>query len=144
MEWQPRIQTVRGRECILCPWRRRWVKLTPEEWVRQQVLWSLETCQGYPHGRMAVEHSITVGDCRKRCDAVVFSPRLQPLCIIEFKQEQVPLGQRVLDQVAVYNRRLQVPFFIVSNGRTTSCCRVTDEGYAFLDHIPSYSELLTP
>ena len=117
------------------------MRLTPEEWVRQHILHLLVQNFGYPAARLAVEHPIKVGDLQKRCDAVVMSDTLAPLCIIEFKAESVSLTRRVFDQVAVYNRRLQVPVFIISNGKTTYACRVSKDGYELLQQIPTYEEL---
>ncbi len=141
MNWQPRIQTIDGRQQIFCTWRHKFVRLTPEEWVRQHVLHTLVEDYAYPAALIAVEHPIKVGELQKRCDAVILGPQLQALCIIEFKAETVPLTQRVFDQVAVYNRRLQVPFFIISNGKSTYVCRVSSEGYTFRATIPQYGEL---
>ena len=141
MSWTPNIKTGNGKSQIFCDWRRKFVRLTPEEWVRQQVLHTLVEQYTFPATRIAVEHPIQVGEVQKRCDAVILGAQLQPLCIVEFKAERVGLTQKVFDQVAVYNRRLQVPFFIISNGTTTYACRVTAEGYEFLPDIPSYEEL---
>lgn len=139
--WQANIKDINGKRQIFCDWRRKFVRLTPEEWVRQQVLHALVDNTGYPAARIAVEHPIQVGEVQKRCDAVVMGEQLQPLCIIEFKAEAVALSQKVFDQVAVYNRRLQVPFFIISNGRTTYACRVRENGYEFIEQLPTYEEL---
>ena len=117
------------------------MRLTPEEWVRQHILHFLVEESGYPQSRIAVEHPIQVGQTKKRCDAVVMGNSLEPLCIIEFKAEKVALTQRVFDQTAVYNRKLQVPYLLISNGKTTCFCKVSDTGYEFLEHIPSYDQL---
>lgn len=141
MSWQPNIKTIDGKEQILCEWRHKFVRLTPEEWVRQQFLHILVEQMHYPAARIAVEHPIQVGNVRKRCDAVVMGDQLEPLCIIEFKAEDVPLSQRVFDQVAVYNRKLNVQWLIVSNGQQTYVAKVTDSGYEFPPEMPSYEEL---
>lgn len=139
-----RTRVYNNKEQVFCPWRRRWVRLTPEEWVRQQVLRQLVEDYSFPFSRIAVEHAIRVGEAARRCDAVVFDSTLTPLCIIEFKAESVPLTQRVFDQVAVYNRRLRVPLGIVSNGPRTIAYRITSAGYSFLPAIPSYPDLSSP
>lgn len=143
MNWQPNIRILSGKEQIYCDWRHKFVRLTPEEWVRQQVLHILVEQYAYPAARIAVEHAIMVGDTLKRCDAVVMGERLQPLCIVEFKAENVTLTQRVFDQAAVYNHKLQVPYFVISNGKTTHCCRVTATGYEFLSELPAYDNMNT-
>ena len=135
------IKIIDGKQQIFCLWRRRYVRLTPEEWVRQQTLSWLEEEYHYPHSRIAVEQAIRVGDTRKRCDAVVYNEQLQPICIVEFKAEEVQLTQKVFDQVAVYNRKLKVDCFMISNGLQTYFCRVTNNGYEYLQTIPTYQEL---
>lgn len=141
MTWQPNIKLIDRKENIFCDWRRKYVRLTPEEWVRQHFLHYLVEDMSYPKSLIAVEHSISVGMLSKRCDAVVLSDTLMPLCIIEFKAESVSLSQKVFDQVAVYNQQLNVAYFIVSNGSTTFACLTDSDGYTFLPHIPSYTEL---
>ena len=141
MQWQPRIRNHQLKEQIFCDWRRKWVRLTPEEWVRQHLLHSLVEDYHYPFALIAVEHPITVAELCKRCDAGVMSKQLQPLCIIELKAETVTLTQKVFDQVAVYNSRLGVDYFIISNGRETFACRLRQQDYEFLENIPSYQQL---
>ncbi len=141
MPYTPNIKNIDGKEQIFCEWRRKFVRLTPEEWVRQQVLHALVDELAYPKARIAVEMAIQVGERKKRCDAVVYNAQLQPICLIEFKAESVPLTQQVFDQAAVYNRELAVKHFIISNGKQTFVCRVTETGYDFLTEIPTYEQL---
>ena len=84
-----RTRIQNGKEQIFCDWRHRWVRLTPEEWVRQQLLHRMVEQLGYPASLIAVEQAITVGDARKRCDAVVYNTLMQPLMLIECKAETV-------------------------------------------------------
>ena len=142
MNYSPNITTVNGKEQIFCDWRRKFVRLTPEEWVRQQFLHFLVEDMKYPKSRIAVEYPIEVGEVNKRCDAVVMGEHLEPLCIIEFKAENVELSQRVFDQVAVYNRRLQVKYFVISNLKSTFVCQLTPSYYEFLPSLPAYTNLV--
>ena len=141
MQYEPQIEQRNGKDYIFCVWRRKYVRLTPEEWVRQHFLHALVEDFSYPQTLIAVEAAITVGDVRKRCDAIVYNAALQPLCIVEFKAPTVSLTQRVFDQVAVYNRRVGVAHFFLSNGREHRACRVLPDGYEQLPNIPSYNEL---
>ena len=125
-----RTRIYNGKEQIFCEWRKRWVRLTPEEWVRQQLLHRLVEDYGYPASLIAVEQAISVGETKKRCDAVVYtntssspSPEergevrfLSPLMLIECKAETVPLTQKTLDQAITYNRKLNVPHLLLYNG----------------------------
>ena len=114
-----RTSVYRGKEQIFCDWRHKWVRLTPEEWVRQQLLHQLVEQLDYPFSLIAVETAITVGDAKKRCDAVVYDHAMQPLVLIECKAETVPLTQKTLDQAITYNRKLHVPYVLLSNGAQT-------------------------
>ena len=130
-----------SKQQILCAWRRKYVRLTPEEHVRQTILHVLETQYEYPHGLIGVEVPIEVAGLKKRCDAIVYNQLMQPLMLIEFKAETVPLTQQVFDQAAIYNRHLQVPYLMVSNGKDTIVAEVLSTEYRFLTYVPNYQEL---
>ena len=136
------IRTQNGKQYVLCAWRRKYVRLTPEEHVRQTILHALEDNFAYPHGLIAVEVPIEVAGLKKRCDAIVYSQQMQPLMLIECKAESVPLTQQVFDQAAIYNRHLHVPYLMLSNGKDTIIAEVKETTYQFLNHIPNYSDLL--
>ena len=137
------IRTKEGKQYVLCAWRRRFVRLTPEELVRQTSLQLLVDEYGYPHNLIAVEVPITVAGTSKRCDAIVYNQHMQPLMVIEFKAPTVPLTQEVLDQAAVYNYRLNVPFLMICNGVNSIVAAVQPNEYKFLEHIPNYHQLTT-
>ena len=111
-----RTRVYNNKEQIFCDWRHRWVRLTPEEWIRQQLLHRLVEQLDFPTSRIAVEQAISVGEAHKRCDAVVYNRQMQPLLIIECKAETVPLTQKTLDQAITYNRKLNVPYLLLYNG----------------------------
>ena len=134
-----RTRLFNNKEQIFCAWRHRWVRLTPEEWVRQQLLHTMVAQMDYPVSRIAVEKAITVGDARKRCDAVVYDERLTPLMIIECKAETVPLTQKTLDQAITYNRKLNVPYLLLSNGVQSIFVHGTD---SYTTGLPRYTDLL--
>ncbi len=131
-----------GLQYVFDSWRKRRVRLTPEESVRQQMLGFLVEEKGYPHGRIAVEHTVEINGMKKRCDAVVYDQNAKPLMIIEFKAQDVALTQKVFDQAAVYNTKLQVPYLMVSNGIQTHVCKIGDDTYIFAREIPRYEELV--
>lgn len=141
MSYQPQIKPIDGKDYILCVWRRKYVRLTPEEWIRQNVLHALVDNYHYPQNLIAVEAPIRVGDVQKRCDAIVYNTALQPICLIEFKAPEVALTQKVYDQVAVYNRKVGVRYFLLSNGKEHRACRVEENGFTPLPAIPFYEEL---
>lgn len=145
-----RTRIFNGKEQIFCDWRRRWVRLTPEEWVRQQLLHRMVDQLGYPASRIAVEQAITVGEVSKRCDAVVYQvsvesqylSNLSPLLLIECKAETVPLTQKTLDQALTYNRRLQVPYLLLHNGPQSLFVTLADGAPPAVNTtIPAYNQL---
>ncbi len=102
--------------------RKKWVSLTPEEWVRQQFIHYLINFKGIPTALLAIEVQITQHGMKKRCDAILYNMESQPLVLIEFKAPNIPITQATIDQTAVYNQSLNVPFFIVSNGMEHLFC----------------------
>lgn len=96
--------------------RRRYVALTPEEYVRQHVIHALHYQLGYPLEILQVEGAITLNGMTKRCDIVVYDREVKPLMIVECKRPDVPINQKVLDQANRYNRLLRVPYIYLTNG----------------------------
>ena len=134
-----RTRVYNGKEQIFCEWRHRWVRLTPEEWIRQQLLHRMVNEGAYPASLIAVEQAITVGDVRKRCDAVVYDNTMQPMMLIECKAETVPLTQKTLDQAITYNRKLNVPYLLLCNGAQTIFVNGND---IYTSGFPRYTDLL--
>ena len=131
-----RTRLYNGKEQIFCAWRHRWVRLTPEEWVRQQLLHRLVEQLGY-------EVAITVGEVHKRCDAVVYDRAMQPLLLIECKAETVPLTQKTLDQAITYKRKLNVPFLLLHNGPQSIFVTLNPDGTNhYAQRCPGYTDLL--
>lgn len=128
---------------IFCSLRKKYVALTPEEWVRQHFAEYLFREKGFPKSLCIHEHCISLNATKKRCDTVLFSPSGQPLLIVEYKAPSVPVSQQVFDQIARYNIKLRVRYLIVSNGLQHYCCRVNYDRMTcdFLPDIPTYSEL---
>lgn len=123
--------------------RRKWIVLTPEEWVRQHFTWMLIDQLGYPEGRMANEVSLTLNGTARRCDTVVFGPGCEPEVIVEYKAPTVPVTQAVFDQIVRYNMVMKARMLIVSNGINHYCCLIdyATRSYRFLTEIPTYASL---
>lgn len=136
-----KTKQINNKDYILCPWRRKWVRLTPEEWVRQQFLARMVRDYHYPEALIGVEIAIRVGEVNKRIDAIVMDDNFRPVILMEFKREGVALTQKVLDQASVYNRAMQVPMLILSNGPETRVVRVMENSYEYLESIPEWKQL---
>lgn len=113
--YRPKIKVVDARESIFDEVRKRWVILTPEEWVRQNFLQYLLQAKQYPASLIAVEKEIQSGELKKRFDIVVYK-NAQPWMIVECKEMNVTLDKKVLDQALRYNMTLQVEYIVITNG----------------------------
>lgn len=123
--------------------RRRYVSLTPEEWVRQHFIHFLTEHKGYPTALLANEISMNIGNKQLRADSVLYDRTLRPRMIIEYKAPTVAITQKVFDQITIYNMLLHVDYLVVSNGLQHYCCHMNyeDHTYEFLQDIPQYNEL---
>ena len=129
-EKKPVIKKVSGREFIFCVIRKRWMILTPEEWVRQNLLLFFISVMKYPASLMAVEKQLLLGDVKKRFDIVVYKQDV-PFMLIECKEMKVPITGKTLDQVLRYNMNLQAGYFIITNG--TECYGFKNEKGVMVD-----------
>ena len=119
--------------------RRKYVALTPEEWVRQHFVHFLISEKGYRQELIANEVSIKLNGTAKRCDTVIYDRLLTPLMIVEYKAPSITITPKVFDQIVRYNRVLHVQYLIVSNGLRHFCCQINYEtqSYRFLEEIPN-------
>jgi len=133
-----------GKTEVFDEFRKKYVVLTPEEWVRQQFLWYLVEVKNYPASLIAVEKGLTFNHMQKRFDAVVHNNFGLPVILLEFKSADVKLEQKVFDQIAIYNFQLRVKYLIISNGLQHYCCMMNYENrhYQFLQEIPFLNELI--
>lgn len=140
-----RIQEKEGKKQVFDILRRRFVALTPEEWVRQHFIHYLINYKGYPAALLGNEIALKVGPLQKRCDSVLYGKDTKPVMILEYKAPHVSITQKVFDQICRYNITMRVPYLIVSNGLHHYCCHVDYEKgtCSFLTDIPSYNELVT-
>jgi len=138
-----KIRTVNGKNQIFDSLRRKYVALTPEEWVRQHVVHFLIADKGYPSERIVNEAQIKLNGLVRRCDSVLYDKSLKPVVVMEYKAPTVVINQSVFEQVAAYNWALRADYLLVSNGLTHYCCRFDYEQHrvVFLDDIPDYSTL---
>ena len=125
------------------PVRRKWLVLTPEEWVRQHVLNHLVHDLHCPVSLTAMERVITLNDLTKRADIVVHGRNGKPLLLVECKAPDVKVDQAVFEQAARYNLVFRVDYLLVTNGLLHYCCRVDlDKGTVeFLPRLPAFEEM---
>src|SRR3712207_1107161 len=101
-----KIDVRNGKSFIFDTIRKRYVALTPEEWVRQHFVHYLIEHKGYPPTLLANEVALKVGDKQLRADTVLYDRELHPRMIVEYKAPSIPLSQKVFDQISVYNMLL--------------------------------------
>lgn len=132
-----------GLETVYDSLRKKFVVLTPEEWVRQNFTRFLINHLGYPESLMANEIGIKLNNTARRCDTVVFDHTAKPLMIVEYKAPTVAITQKVFDQIVRYNMVLRARYLVVSNGMNHFCCLINYENhsYEFLRDIPRYEDI---
>lgn len=131
------------KKMIFDNFRKTYIALTPEEWVRQHFLMWMVAELGYPAGLIAVETSLTYNNMKKRADAVVYDKPGKPLMIIECKAPEIQITENTLQQAARYNFSLKTCYLILTNGLEHYCCYIDLKASRvnFLAEIPRYDEL---
>jgi hypothetical protein len=125
-------------ELIFDELRKRWLKLTPEEWVRQNFLQYLIHVKNYPASLVAVEREITLGELRKRFDILVYDKDHRPWMMIECKAMSVMLSEDVLNQVLRYSITVPAPYLIITNGKYTTGWQKKEGGLEVLKELPVF------
>ena len=141
--FQMKLSGTQERPKILDILRRKFVALTPEEWVRQHFIHFLIEHKGYPSALMANEVALSCGNKQLRADTVLYDRDLNARMIIEYKAPTIKITKRVFEQVTAYNFLLHVDYLIVSNGLTHYCCKMNYENnsYMVLTSIPDYKDI---
>ena len=138
-----RVKQQNARKLIFDSFRKRWVVLTPEEWVRQNFARYLTEIKHFPASLVAIERTLRFNQHDFRSDILLFSKSGDPLVVVECKAPEVKISQQVFDQIARYNLELRVNYLIVTNGLTHFCCRFDQSKllYTFLSEIPDYQDI---
>lgn len=134
-----KTQIIDGKVTVFDPLRRQYVALTPEEQVRQKMLYYLVETRKVPSGLIAVEYAIKVNNLPKRADIVIYNNLGEPQMIVECKAETVPITEKVLDQAIRYYSGLKVKYLTLTNGKTMFCYQITDGKIETRSEFPSLS-----
>ena len=120
--------------------RKKYFKLTPEEWVRQHVIVYLNSYKNYPFGLMGVEKMIKYNGLRNRADIIIYNKEGVPDILVECKSSNIKITQDTFYQIARYNFKLNVKFLLVTNGMQHFCCAMNynENKIEFLEDIPSF------
>jgi len=139
-----KLKNENNKTLIFDPIRKKYLVLTPEEWVRQNFIQFLVQEKNYPASLMAVEMGIDLINTKKRCDIVLYNTSGVPYIIVECKAPSVKISQDTFDQIARYNMTLKTDLLIVTNGMQHYTCKMDHENqrYQFLKEIPEYCNRL--
>lgn len=123
---------------VFCLVRKKWLVLTPEEWVRQHFIHLLISTLNYPRGMMKLEHAISYFKNQKRSDITVLDRENGIFLLVECKAPNVAIDQKVVNQVAAYNKVLNAEYMAVSNGLKHFIWKRTDNGMEQIQTFPPY------
>jgi len=139
-----RFKQEKGKRFIFDVVRKKFIVLTPEEWVRQNCIHFLFLHREFSLNLMGVERSLELNGQKFRFDLVVYSPSGTPLLLVECKSPEVPLSQSTIDQIFSYNLTLKVPYLLMTNGLQHYIIKIDPETGTrnFLDNLPSYKEMM--
>jgi hypothetical protein len=133
-----KIKEKDGKEFIFDELRKRWVRLTPEEWVRQNFIQYLIQFKNYPAAFIGIEKEISLGELKKRFDLLVFNKNHRPWMLIECKAMEVDLNENVLQQLIRYNIAMPVEYLVITNGRSTRAYHKYDGNLKALHQLPTF------
>ncbi len=139
--YQFKLKSSENKQYIFDVARKKYIVLTPEEWVRQHVLHFLVHDKKYPLSLTAVEKQLSVNNLKKRTDILIYNTQGTPELVVECKAPNIKVTQHTFDQIARYNLQLKANYLMVSNGFKHYFCKLDyeNERYIFLKDIPEYT-----
>ena len=135
-----KLKNSQNKTLIFDKLRKKYIVLTPEEWVRQHFVHFLIEEKKYPESLIAIEKQLTINTLKKRTDILIFNTDGKPEIIVECKAPSIKISQKTFDQIARYNLQLKAKFLIVTNGLTHFYCKMDlkNKTYIFLKELPDY------
>ncbi len=139
--YEAKVKKSEGKVLIFDGVRKKYVALTPEEWVRQHVVNFLIHHRFYPKSLFRVEGSLLYNKLQKRSDILIYDRAGKPWMLIECKSSEIKLSQRAFNQVAIYNMTIGAKYVAVSNGMVHYCCLAPGHGVTpeFLEEFPDFT-----
>ncbi|MSP84718.1 MAG: type I restriction enzyme HsdR N-terminal domain-containing protein [Flavobacteriaceae bacterium] len=138
-----RFKNSENKVAIFDEIRKKFIVITPEEWVRQHVVQFLLQDKKYPKSHINVEKLLKINDLNKRYDVVVYNPDGSIFILVECKAPEIKISQNTFDQIARYNMTLNAEYLMVTNGLNHYFCKMDyeKEKYDFLPELPEYQSL---
>ncbi|MEP1033725.1 type I restriction enzyme HsdR N-terminal domain-containing protein [Ekhidna sp.] len=134
----PEFEVKRKDNTIFCLIRKKWIVLTPEEWVRQHFINLLIAHLGYPKGMFKLEHSMSYFKNQKRSDIIILDRAGNVFLLVECKSPNVKLDQKVVNQVAEYNKVLNSKYLAITNGLNNFIWKKGDSEFNQINEFPGY------
>ena len=136
-----KLKSSENKTLIFDNLRKKYLVLTPEEWVRQHFVHFLMLEKKYPSSLIAIEKQVTVNGLKKRSDILVFNTQGEPEIIVECKAPTIKISQETFNQIARYNLKLKANYLIITNGLEHFYCKMDlqNQTYIFLQEIPDYT-----
>ena len=140
-EYNFKIKNRDGKIAIFDSIRKKYVVLTPEEWVRQNLVEYLNQYLNYPKSLVKLESGLKYNQLKKRSDILVFDREGAPFMLVECKSPKVSINQKAFDQAAGYNYTIKAPYIVVTNGIKHYCCKIdhTSRKISFQAQLPRFS-----
>lgn len=141
-KYQVKLKKEADKHFIFDDVRKKYLVLTPEEWVRQHFIHFLQSDKKVPLSIMSIERELQYGKLKKRTDIVVYGSDGQPKLIVECKAPHIKISQDVFDQIARYNMVLKVNYIAVTNGIQHYYCKIDHQknNYTFIEELPNFDE----
>lgn len=135
-----KIAKKEGKNTIFDNIRKKYVLLTPEEWVRQHFINYLIVYLQYPKALISIEGGLHYNRLHKRSDIVVYNRQGTPFMLVECKAPEVKIAQSIFEQATTYNQILKAPYLVVTNGMDSYCCSIDHKNTTthFMDELPNY------
>ena len=138
-----KIKAIKEKKYIFDTLRKKYIRLTPEEFVRQNLVQFLIQEKKYSPNLIKLETSLEINHTKKRVDILIFDKTGKPILIVECKAPYIEINQNTFEQIATYNMNLKVKYLLLSNGIVHYCCKMNYENqtYQFIKEIPNYLEI---
>ena len=134
-----RTRNQQGKMELFDEIRKIWVRITPEEWVRQNFIQWLVLEMKYPSALIAVEKELMLGKLKKRFDILVYDKQHQPWMMIECKAPEVDLSEKTIMQILRYNMSIPVSFLVITNGHYCYAASIINGKTEWMNNLPEFS-----
>jgi hypothetical protein len=142
-EYNFNLQKRNGKLTIFDPIRKKYVALTPEEWVRQHFLNYLLVKLSVPRTLVKIESGVEYNRMQKRSDILVFDRNAHSLLLVECKSYDIRIDQKAFEQASMYNHTIQAKYIAITNGMEHWCCKIEEQGLHFLKAMPDFEEMIS-